>query len=540
MRIAIVGASGNSGTGLLQALRGEPEIDEIVGIARRSPDTGARPYDAARWELVDIAMPSVDSAADDRVVDRLADAIAGADTVVHLAWLIQPNRQRDLLRRANVDGTRRVIEACVRAGVSHLVCASSVGVYAGVSDDAPRAESWPTRGVPTAHYSVDKVAQEGLLDEAERRGLSVARVRPALVFDAEAGAHIVRLFVGALVPPALLRPGAMPLIALPAGVRVQVVHGDDLADAYRRIILQRATGAFNIATDPVLREQDLADVIARGRRVALPPRVLRPVMHAAWRARALAADPGWLDMAMSVPVMSTERARHELGWAPRHDAHATLREMLQGMADGAGTASPPMRPRTEWPHDQRPDGDDAPDSVAGPGAESSGPRAPVELERDILGLYLSDHLTGATAGVQRLERMAEAYADTDLGPDIARISREIGEEREFLHRLIGTLEFRRRPHRQAAAWIAERVGRLKTNGRPLGSPMTPVLEIELLRGAVAGKLSGWETMRTLAPDLGLPEEVFADLVERSRAQIAILERLHAHVVPEAFREGEID
>ncbi|WP_345750341.1 NAD-dependent epimerase/dehydratase family protein [Microbacterium rhizophilus] len=540
LKVAIVGATGNVGTALLHALRGEDRIGEIVGIARRAPDTGAAPYDAATWDRIDIAAPAPDEAGEELVVSRLAAAFEGVDTVVHLAWLIQPNRDRDLIRRANVDGTRRVVEACVRAGVGHLVCASSVGAYTGVHDDRPRDESWPTDGIPTAHYAVDKAAQERVLDDAERRGLAVARVRPALVFDAAAGAEITRLFVGALLPPGVLRPGALPILPLPAGIRMQVVHGADLADGYRRIVVGRATGAFNLATAPVLRAPDIAEVLSHARHVDVPARVLRPLLNVAWRTHAVAADPGWLDMAMTAPIMDTSRAQRELDWRPRHGAKEALRELLTAMADGRGTGSAPMRPRADWPQDQLPPGDVTPDGVAQPPADSSAHRVPADLERDILGLYLSDHLTGATAGADRFDRMAKAYRDTDLGPDLARIAREVRAERTFLKDLISTLELRRRPYRQAAAWAAEKVGRLKTNGRPLGSPMTPLLEIEVMRSALVGKLGGWETLAELAPDLGLPRRMFTDLVDRAREQVATLDRLHAHVVPEAFRAGHID
>lgn len=533
MRVGVVGATGNVGTALLASLHDEERVEQVVGIARRLPDTTSAPYDDVRWALVDIAAPLPDPHRDP-VVDRLAEALAGMDTVVHLAWLIQPNRRRELIRRANVTGTRRVVEACRRAGVSHLVCASSVGAYSAVDDDRPRDESWPTAGIPSSHYAVDKAAQERVLDDAERAGLAVARLRPALVFDAEAGAEITRLFLGPLVPSALLRPGALPALPLPTGLRLQVVHGDDLADAYRLAVVHRATGAFNVATDPVLHGTDLADVLDHGRVLPVPPAVLRPMIALGWRARAVAADPGWLDMGMSVPVMDTTRARTELGWQPVHDARSTLRELLSAMAEGQGVPSPPMRPRESWPRDQAPPGQVTPDGVVQPG-DAEAHRLPASLERDILGLYLSDHLTGATAGAGRCERMAEAYADTDLGPDLDDLALEIRAEREFLRELIETLELRRRPYRQAAAWAVERLGRLKTNDRPLGSPMTPVLELELMRSAVVGKLSGWQTLAELAPDLGLPPELFAGLADRAREQARTLERLHGQVAGEAFR-----
>ncbi len=540
MRVAVVGASGHTGTFLLDALRDEKEL-EVVGIARRAPDTTAAPYDRARWEQVDIAAPVALAEGEDFVVDRLAEAFEGADAVVHLAWLIQPNRQRDVLRRANVDGTRRVVAACRRAGVGHLVVASSVGAYSPVEDDEPRDESWPTHGsAATSHYAVDKAAQERILDEAEAGGLAVARVRPALIFDSDSGAEVLRLFLGAFVPPPLLRPGALPVLPLPAGLRLQAVHGADLADLYRRIVLRRATGAFNAAAEPLLTGERLAAILDHGRVVEIPASVVRPVVSLAWQAHALASDAGWLDMGMNVPVMDASRARRELGWEPRSDAEEALREILTGMAEGRGTASPQMRPRESWPQDQQPPGGVHPDAPFGPGQESVAHRVPRHLERDILGLYLSDHLTGATAGLERAERMAPAYADTDFGEELERVALEIREERELLKELIDSLELRRRPYRQAAAWVAEKAGRLKLDERPGGSPMTPLLESELMRSAVMGKLGLWQVLAELSDDLGLPTPLFEALAQQARDQARTYERVHQHIIGEVFRAGRVD
>ena len=71
-----------------------------------------------------------------------------------------------------------------------------------------------------------------------------------------------------------------------------------------------------------------------------------------------------------------------------------------------------------------------PSGFTGPGGESTAHRLPAHLERDVLALYLSDHLTGATAGLGRSQRMARDFADTELGPDLARVARDIAEERQ--------------------------------------------------------------------------------------------------------------
>jgi hypothetical protein len=165
------------------------------------------------------------------------------------------------------------------------------------------------------------------------------------------------------------------------------------------------------------------------------------------------------------------------------------------------------------------------------------PHVPGSIDAKLLGLYLSDHLTGSTAGVSRIQRMADAHSDTPFADDIARVS----GERDLLQGLIKDLGLRQRPYRQAAAWLAERAGRLKLNGRILRrSPMTVVLEAELMRGAILGKLGGWQTLEELAPELGLDPAVFEKLGADARSQIEALSRVHEHARRNAFRHrGDI-
>ncbi|WP_427004217.1 hypothetical protein [Pseudarthrobacter sp. H2] len=169
------------------------------------------------------------------------------------------------------------------------------------------------------------------------------------------------------------------------------------------------------------------------------------------------------------------------------------------------------------------------------------PHIPDSIDAKLLGLYLSDHLTGATAGVSRIGRMAEAFADTPVAAELAQLSAALRRERELLRGLIHDLGVRQRPHRQAAAWLAERVGRLKLNGRIVRrSPLTMVLEAELMRSAVMGKLGGWETLQELAPGLGLDPATFATLAADARSQIETLGRVHGHARRNAFRKhGDI-
>ncbi|WP_182111282.1 MULTISPECIES: NAD-dependent epimerase/dehydratase family protein [unclassified Actinotalea] len=344
MRVVVVGASGNIGTALLRTLRREEAVDSVVGIARRVPTTTPpAPYDVARWVGTDLA-----AGPDEPVVAALADAMAGADAVVHLAWAMQPSHRRDVLRATNVDGTARVIEAVARAGVPHLVVASSVGAYAPVHDDVPRTEDWATQEVRSSSYSVDKVAVERLLDEAEvlHPWLRIARVRPGLVFQRRAAAGIERYFLGPAAPAAALRLGRLPVLPWPRGVRMQAVHADDLAQAFRAILLDQQAGAFNVAADDVLGAAEFAQVLGHGRYVEVPVASVRAAVQGAWYAHGVHVSPGWVDLAAGIALMSTQRARTVLGWRPTWTAQEALADLVDGLAHGSGTASPPLRPRS--------------------------------------------------------------------------------------------------------------------------------------------------------------------------------------------------
>lgn len=346
MRVVVVGGSGNVGTAVLEELARTGEVSSVHAVARRFPDRAVPPYDTASWQTVDVA------AADART--RLADAFRGADTVIHLAWAIQPSHRPDLLERINVEGTRNVVEAALAAEVGHVVYASSVGAYAPadrLNPDTPVDEDWLATGVPGSSYSAHKAAVEQLLDRVERDHprLTLTRLRPSLIFQRQAASEIARYFIGPFVPLRLLRRNRVPIIPFPATFRFQAVHAADAARAYASAVVRRAPGAFNIAASPVLSGKHLAELLG-GRVVSIPASSVRVVADLAWRARLQPNEPGWIRLADRAPLLDCNRAERELDWQPSTDATDCLAELLDGFSAHAGTASPPMRPREPFRH----------------------------------------------------------------------------------------------------------------------------------------------------------------------------------------------
>lgn len=340
MRIAIIGATGNVGTALLRRLHAARGVTEIIGLARRLPDQSRPPYRSVTWHNVDIG----DASAPGRLV-RLFD---GVDTVVHLAWAAQPNHREAELYRTNILGSRQVFAAVAEAGVPQLVYASSVGAYTPAPKDRYIDEDWPTDGIESSHYSRHKAAVEGLLDsfEADHPEVLTARLRPALIFQRSNGSEVGRYFLGPLVPQSALTRVHSPLLPVPREFVLQALHAEDVADAYWRVIERRAAGAFNVASEPVLGPDALARVLGARRILHVPVGLVRTAAAVSWRLHLQRTDPGWIDMAAHCPVMSTERARHELDWRPRYSAEEALAAIVEGVGRGAGiTGSPALEPR---------------------------------------------------------------------------------------------------------------------------------------------------------------------------------------------------
>jgi hypothetical protein len=99
----------------------------------------------------------------------------------------------------------------------------------------------------------------------------------------------------------------------------------------------------------VLGPERLAEALD-ARTVPVPARLARVLTDVSWRLRLQPTPPGWLDMALGVPLMDTSRAREELGWEPNASSLDALLEVLEGMRRGEGAQTPPLDPRTAGPH----------------------------------------------------------------------------------------------------------------------------------------------------------------------------------------------
>ena len=157
----------------------------------------------------------------------------------------------------------------------------------------------------------------------------------------------------------------------------------------------------------------------------------------------------------------------------------------------------------------------------------------------LLGIYLNDHLAGATVGVELAKRTTGANQGTEFGGPLQQLASEIAEDRAALRRIMDRLDVRADPVKTTLAWGAEKAGRLKLNGQIRGySPLSRVVEIEGLISGVNGKLSLWRALQVRAPsEPRLDAAELASLDERAEDQLRRLHDLRDRATAVAFTHG---
>ena len=324
LTVAVTGPTGEIGISAIEALEQQPEVDRIIGMARRPFDAKAKGWAKTEYRQGDIL--------DRDAVDAL---VADADVVVHLAFIIMGSRQESA--RVNLSGTRNVFEATVASPrPRRLVYTSSVAAYGYHSDNpVPITEEVPPRGSPEHYYSEQKAACEAALAEITTgMTLEVFVLRPCIVAGPKAPA-LAEAMPWNKLPRAVRKAGQIvPLLKPPfpdPGTPLQLVHHDDVAAAIALAATTSAPpGAYNLAGDGVLSMSDVADALG-----ARPVRVPRLAMSAASEIIArLPFVPSaleWLHVGRTSVVMDTGKAKAQLGWTPKYTAAETLSALAESI-----------------------------------------------------------------------------------------------------------------------------------------------------------------------------------------------------------------
>ena len=250
MRVAVTGGCGFIGSHVVDHLVADGhEVSVIdVGGSWRNP--------AARYHPADL----FDAGA-------LADAVAGADAVFHLAGAADVNEvAADPVRavRLNVEGTARVLEAARQAGTGRVLLASTVWVYGATAGEGERTEAAPVQVSRAGHvYVATKLAAEMLMHSyREMYGQHFTILRYGIPYGPRMrDALVVARFV------ASARQGTPITIAGTGEQQRNYVYVEDIADAHVRALAPAAadqTLALEGGTPVSVREiaETVCDLVA--------------------------------------------------------------------------------------------------------------------------------------------------------------------------------------------------------------------------------------------------------------------------------------
>ena len=322
--IVITGASGLVGGNLVRAmLAGGRSVRALVHQDRRA--LAGLDVETVRADLMDAA--------------SLEQAFKGAGVVYHLASSISIRMDNwDALQRVNVDGTRNVVEACLRCGVEKLVYFSSIHAYQQEPLDLALDEDRPLlthNGIPP--YVRSKAAAESIARQAPERGLPTVIVIPSAIL----GPYDFRpSYLGQALQ--LLARGRIP--ALVRGGYDWVDVRDVVAGAMQAERLGRS-GARYILSGHWRSLREVADAAAQVSGVPAPgltvpiwlAETFQPAM--AKLAQINGSQPLYtrtmLDAMRSNRVVSHARASRDLGYAPR-PFEETLADTLNWFAAQMG------------------------------------------------------------------------------------------------------------------------------------------------------------------------------------------------------------
>lgn len=305
LTVAVTGVSGLVGQGVLPLLDAAPTVGGVVGLDVREPPRRGRRFVMRRADLAGADLDAL---------------LAGVDVVVHLAGIVDPLPDDDLMARVNVDGTRRLLDAAARAGVRRLVRISPTMVYgAWPTNPVPITEAAPLAPNPGYAPAVQAAEVERLTAEWAHAnpGVAVTTLRAAPVLGAGADHLWARMLArGALT----VNDPAPP---------VQCVHVDDLAGAVVAAATHDIPGVFNVAADGWLSADD-ARAIRGSHWPGVPAGLAERALHRSWVTGLGDVPPSVVPYLVHPWVVANDRLR-ATGWAPSHTNEETLLETVDSL-----------------------------------------------------------------------------------------------------------------------------------------------------------------------------------------------------------------
>lgn len=308
MKIAITGVSGYLGGLMLRRLDADSGVSSILGLDVIEPQFTSSKF---IFRKADVRTANFES------------LFQGCDVVYHLAYIVEPlkNTSMRTIDEINVEGSRRVFEGAIAAGVPKIIFSGSTAAYGAHADNPDQlTEDAPLRPNNDWYYSRSKGRAESILDDLSRRSPKtiIIRLRPCIFLGPGINNSMGTLFASPI------------LICLRRNVRIDFCWIDDVADAFHLALRHNASGAFNLAGDGPMTVNEMGRLSGR------------PVLHVHHGATVIlfrlmhalgVYAPGaveWIQAGTAHSInVSSEKAKQKLGWTPRYDAAGAYLEFLK-------------------------------------------------------------------------------------------------------------------------------------------------------------------------------------------------------------------
>ncbi len=295
-KIAVTGCTSRFARVLLPLLDNDPNIEQIIGIDLVQP---AATYKKLVFHKQDVRDPAI------------KETLNGCDTLIHLAFIVGRPYNMPLAEAAsiNLEGTWNTCRAAAEAGVRKLVVSSSVAAYSTLPDNpVPVTEDTPLRGLYTDfYYNQHKHANEIWLDWLQLAfpQLIISRLRPCIVMGPNQSS------AASYIQPNKTHftcPGAYQ-------IRLQLVHEDDLANAFYVMVQNNLPGAYNVVGDDPDSMPDIA-AAAGLQIVEIPDETMIQAVKSSWENGATAFGPEWLGE--GTLICSNAKLKATGKWSPHY------------------------------------------------------------------------------------------------------------------------------------------------------------------------------------------------------------------------------
>ena len=153
---------------------------------------------------------------------------------------------------------------------------------------------------------------------------------------------------------------------------------------------------------------------------------------------------------------------------------------------------------------------------------------------DALAVYLHDHLAGASMAIDLLESMRKEHAGQPLGQFAGRLQLEVKADRDVLQALAERIGAGSNAIKNLAAWMSEKVSRVKLGGQNENGLKT-FEALEFLMLGIHGKWALWRALAAGAPtDARLQGTDFVRLVAKAGLQEVQVEHWRLEAARTAF------